>query len=117
MTSSGWTSARPLTGAIEIRVTTAMTRSVDQVRPAAPVSRPRLHGHVARTELEDVKVAPGHVHRDEGHGHRPDRAFEASRVRVAVQHDVGPVLGKRPRESVAAEIRPELPRLAGKGAR
>ena len=63
-------------------------------------------------QLEDVEVAAGDVDRDVVDRHRPDRAFEASRMRMTVEDDIGPVLGNRPGESIAAEVRPDALRLA-----
>src|SRR5712691_1504254 len=101
-TSSGWTSARPLTGAIEIRVTVAI----------ALMLRAGLDLDLVPLQLEDVEVAAGDV---DGHvvdRHRSDRALEAAEVGVAVEDEVGTVLRDRDCETLAAEVRPDPLRLA-----
>ncbi len=63
-------------------------------------------------ELEDPEVAPHHVDGDVVDRHRADAALEAAVVGVAVQDEVGPVLGDRRRHPLGAEERPEPLRLA-----
>src|SRR5205809_1829300 len=104
-TSSGCTSARPFTGAIESRATVA-----------TPL---RYRGRVPfrRVELEDPEVLARDVDRDVVDRDVADRALERARVRVPVQGDVGPELGDRRGEPLAAEIRPDPLRLAVQGVR
>jgi predicted nucleotidyltransferase len=63
-------------------------------------------------ELEDVEVAARDVDCDVVDRHRPDRAFEASRMRMTVEDDVRPVLGDRRSQPVAAEEGPDALGLA-----
>lgn len=63
-------------------------------------------------QLEDVEVAPGHVHRDVVDRHRADRALEAPRRHVAVQDHLGSILRDRNGWPVAPEVRPDPLRLA-----
>ena len=63
-------------------------------------------------EVEDPEGAAHHVDGDVEDGHRPDPALEGTGVGVAVQDEVGPVLGDRDREPVGAEKREDPLRLA-----
>src|SRR5919202_2944452 len=102
ITSSGWMSPSAFTGATLIRETVATPGTL----------RSGLDLHLVPLEIEDVEIAPGYVDGDVVHGDAPDRALELAGVRVAVEDDVGPVLGDRRREAVAAEVRPNPVGLA-----
>src|SRR4051794_2270759 len=116
MTPSGGTRPSPLTGAVEIQLTTgtaqahvappatARCRTWCRVRDALRAS---LDLDLVALELEDVEVPPGHVDRDVIDRHAPNRTLEAAAMGMAVQDDVGPILGDRAREPVAAEKRPD----------
>jgi hypothetical protein len=55
--------------------------------------------------------------RDVVNGHFPDEPFESSRMPVAVEHEIGDVLGDGRREAVAAEEGEDSFRLALQGGR
>src|SRR5437763_3886972 len=98
---SGWTSPRPFTGEIEIWLTDG----------TALILLARLDLYRVRLQFEDVEVAAGHVDGDVVHGSRADCAFEAASMSMAVEDDVGPVLGDRRCQPVTTEVGPDAIRL------
>src|SRR5581483_8266526 len=77
----------------------------------ARLGRVRLVRALSRAELEVPEVLAGDLDRDVVDRHASDEALEGAGVRVAMEDEVGAMRGDRAGEAVAAEERPDPPRL------